>query len=129
MKIGRVALDGTKIKANASKHKAMSYDRMQEKEKQLRAEVKQLLAQAEAADAEEDDRYGKEMYALYSPTANRAGTEAALTAFLDLLFEERGYQPIASSLASYQSIRARWFNHLMPTVDQSEVAEQSARFH
>jgi transposase len=61
MKIGRVALDGTKIKANASKHKAMSYDRMQEKEKQLRAEVKQLLAQAEAADAEEDDRYGKEM--------------------------------------------------------------------
>jgi transposase len=36
MKIGRVALDGTKLKANASKHKAMSYDRMQEKEKQLR---------------------------------------------------------------------------------------------
>jgi 5-methylcytosine-specific restriction protein B len=69
------------------------------------------------------DRYGKEMYALYSPTANRAGTEAALTAFLDLLFEERGYQPIASSLASYRSIRARWFNHLMPTIDQSDVAE------
>jgi transposase len=61
MKIGRVALDGTKVKANASKHKAMSYDRMQEKEKQLRAEVKQLLEQAEAADAEEDKRYGKEL--------------------------------------------------------------------
>ena len=58
MKVGRVALDGTKVKANASKHKAMSYDRMMEKERQLKAEVKQLLAQAEAADAEEDARYG-----------------------------------------------------------------------
>ncbi len=60
MKVGRVALDGTKIKANASKHKAMSYGRMQEKEKELRAEVKSLLAQAEAADAEEDEVHGKE---------------------------------------------------------------------
>ena len=59
LKIGRVALDGTKLKANASKHKAMSYDRTREKEKALRAEVKQLLARAEAADAEEDARYGK----------------------------------------------------------------------
>jgi transposase len=60
MKVGRVALDGTKIKANASKHKAMSYDRMAEKGKQLKAEVKQLLERAEAADAEEDARYGKD---------------------------------------------------------------------
>jgi len=60
MKVGRVAVDGTKVKANASKHKAMSYDRMLEKEKQLKAEVKQLLAQAEAADAAEDQQYGKD---------------------------------------------------------------------
>jgi transposase len=61
MKIGQVALDGTKVKANASKHKAMSYDRMKEKEKELRDEVKDLLARAEAAaDAEEDTRYGKD---------------------------------------------------------------------
>ena len=58
MKLGRVSLDGTKIKANASKHKAMSYGRMKEKEQQLKEEVKQLLAQAEAADAEEDERHG-----------------------------------------------------------------------
>jgi len=58
LKVGRVALDGTKMKANASKHKAMSYDRMKEKERDLRAEVKELMAQAEAADAEEDKRYG-----------------------------------------------------------------------
>jgi transposase len=58
VRVGRVALDGSKVKANASKHKAMSYDRMGEKQRQLRAEVKQLLAQAEAADAAEDTEYG-----------------------------------------------------------------------
>src|SRR2546428_6119217 len=58
VRVGRVALDGSKVKANASKHKAMSYDRMREKQRQLRAEVKQLLAQAEAADAAEDTEYG-----------------------------------------------------------------------
>jgi transposase len=57
-RLGLLALDGTKIKANASKHKAMSYDRMGEKQRQLRAEVKDLLAQAEAADAAEDAQYG-----------------------------------------------------------------------
>ena len=60
MKVGRVALDGTKVKANASKHKAMSHDRMLEKEKQLKAEVQQLLEQAERTDAEEDARHGKD---------------------------------------------------------------------
>src|ERR1700719_4585881 len=59
LKLGRVALDGTKVQANASKHKAMSYGRMQERERQLRAEVRGLLAQAEAADAAaEDAHYG-----------------------------------------------------------------------
>jgi hypothetical protein len=57
-RMGRVALDGSKVKANASKHKAMSYDRMRDKQRQLRDEVKQLLAQAEAADAAEDAEHG-----------------------------------------------------------------------
>jgi transposase len=57
-RMGRVALDGSKVKANASKHKAMSYDRLGEKQKQLRQEVKQLLDEAEAADAAEDAEYG-----------------------------------------------------------------------
>ena len=58
IKLGRVSLDGTKVKANASKHKAMSYGRMKEKQQQLKEEVQQLLAQAEAADEEEDRRHG-----------------------------------------------------------------------
>jgi len=59
-KLGRVALDGSKVKANASKHKPMSYERMEEQEKAIRQQVKELLAQAEAVDAEEDEWYGKE---------------------------------------------------------------------
>ena len=58
LRVGRVAIDGSKVKANASKHKAMSYDRMRDKQKQLRDEVTQLLAQAEAVDAAEDAEYG-----------------------------------------------------------------------
>ena len=60
MKLGHVALDGTKVKANASKHKAMSYQRMKEKAAQLAAEVAELLRQAQAADDEEDRRYGED---------------------------------------------------------------------
>jgi len=60
LKLGRVALDGSKVKANASKHKAMSYGRMEETEKRLGQEVQELLKQAEAADEEEDKRYGRE---------------------------------------------------------------------
>ena len=52
--LGRVALDGTKVKANASKHKAMSYGRMQEDEVRFRAKVKELLAAAEAADRSDE---------------------------------------------------------------------------
>src|SRR5919106_1025959 len=61
-RVGRVALDSTKIQANASKHKAMSYGRMGEKQRQLREEVKQLLAQAEAVDAAEDAEYGSDQH-------------------------------------------------------------------
>ena len=57
-RVGRVALDGSKVKANASKHKAMSYGRMRETRQQLRDEVQALLAQAEAVDAAEDAEYG-----------------------------------------------------------------------
>src|ERR1019366_2936787 len=58
VKLG-VAIDGTKIKANASKHKAMSYKRMTETEARLEQEIKELLRQAEETDAAEDAQYGK----------------------------------------------------------------------
>jgi transposase len=58
VKLGYVALDGTKVKANASKHKAMSYGRMCQAEKELEEEVKNLLAEAQRIDEEEDKLYG-----------------------------------------------------------------------
>ena len=57
--LGNVALDGTKVKANASKHKAMSHERMLKSEAQLEAEIAALLRKAELIDAQEDARYGK----------------------------------------------------------------------
>ena len=58
LKVGRLALDGTKIKANASRHKAMSYDRMQTEEVRLQQEIGELLAQAESEDQAEDAQHG-----------------------------------------------------------------------
>ena len=59
VKLGHVAIDGTKLQANASKHKAMSYERMSEKEKALQEEVERLLAEAARVDVAEDAQYGK----------------------------------------------------------------------
>jgi transposase/cell division septum initiation protein DivIVA len=65
-KVGTISLDGSKVKANASRHKAMSYDRMQEEEKRLKEEIATMLAEAQAADETEDachgpDRHGDEL--------------------------------------------------------------------
>ena len=59
VKLGHVAIDGTKVKANASKHKAMSYKRMKEEEARLEAEVRELLQKAQSEDEAEDRLYGK----------------------------------------------------------------------
>ena len=58
VKLGHIALDGTKIKANASRHKAMSYGRMLTEEKRLKEEIEQLLEKAKAIDEQEDNEYG-----------------------------------------------------------------------
>src|ERR1700732_3970237 len=58
IKLGRLGVDGTKIKANASKHKAMSYGRMQDEEARLKREIDGLLKQAESQDQSDEQRYG-----------------------------------------------------------------------
>ncbi len=60
VKLGTVAVDGSKVKANASKHKAMSYGRMQQEEKRLRKEIRELVSKASRRDAQEDKRYGRD---------------------------------------------------------------------
>ena len=59
-KLGHVALDSARVRANASRHQAMSYGRMKEKEEQLAAEVDELLRRAGEVDEEEDRRYGRD---------------------------------------------------------------------
>jgi transposase len=68
VKLGTIALDGTKVKANASKHKAMSYGRMKEQEQKLKQEIEALLERARTTDSQEDARFG----------ADQAGEELPL---------------------------------------------------
>jgi len=60
VKLGHIALDSTKVKANASRHKAMSYGRMKKEEKRLKEEIDQLLSKAESVDQQEDQQYGSD---------------------------------------------------------------------
>ena len=60
IQLGRVASDGSRLKANASKHKAMSYQRMKEQEQRLHEEVRRSLRRAEAIGAEEDAEHGRD---------------------------------------------------------------------
>jgi transposase len=58
--LAHIALDGTKIKGNPSKHKAMSYGRMKQEEERLEREIDELMLQAEVVDAKEDEAFGKD---------------------------------------------------------------------
>jgi len=60
LRLGTLAIDGTKVRANASKHKAMSYGRMKEEEEKLKGEIAELLRRAQAVDEAEDEQYGAE---------------------------------------------------------------------
>jgi transposase len=61
-RVGTIALDGTKVKASASRHKAMSYDRMKAEETRLKDEISKLMAEAQAADEAEDLRHGRDRH-------------------------------------------------------------------
>src|SRR3954467_4565495 len=76
-RLGHVALDGSKVKANTSKHKAMSYGRMRQREAQLREEIARLIEQAEVQDAAEDQEYGVDSDG-YSVAEELARREARL---------------------------------------------------
>ena len=72
----------------------------------------------------------KKFTAVYRPTDDRKATENALGGLLDLLFEERGYQPMAGSKAACDKVRASWFHHLLPPLDENQVLRvlQQRRF-
>src|SRR3954451_15666870 len=102
-KVGTLALDGTKVKANASRHKAMSYDRMKSEETRLKGEIAKLLADAQAVDDAEDiehgpDRHGDE---LPDELARRQGRLEKIEAARRLL-EERARVEAAEEPARRQ---------------------------
>jgi transposase len=96
VKLGRVSLDGTKVKANASKHKAMSYGRAKEKQQQLRQEVRELLAQAAAADEEEDRRHGNRRGDELPEELRRRDTRLAKIKQAKQAIEQRAREKVAA---------------------------------
>jgi transposase len=101
-KLGHVALDGTKLKANASKHKAMSYGRMKQREAQLRDEIARLVEQAETQDATEDQEYGADSdgYSVDEELALRAARLAKIRALRARLeAEQRAEQGLPEEAA------------------------------
>src|SRR5215216_207334 len=95
VRLGHVALDGTKLKASTSKHKAMSYGRMRQREAQLKEEIARLVEQAEARDATEDQEYGADSdgYSVAEELALREARLAKIRAVRERLeAEEREAQ-------------------------------------
>ena len=105
VKLGHVALDGTKVKANASRNKAMSYGRMRERQEQLESEVAELLRRAEEVDEEEDHRYGRD----------KRGDELPE----ELAFRESRLRRIREAMAALESEARK----------AAEVAESEGRKH
>jgi transposase len=93
-KVGTIALDGTKVKANASRHKAMSYDRMKAEEIRLKQEIAKLLAEAQAADDSEDQQHGPDRHGdeLPDELARRQSRLAKIQGAKKLLEERAGIE-------------------------------------
>jgi transposase len=101
-RLGHVALDGTKFKANTSKHKAMSYGRMRQREAQLKAEIGALVDQAEAQDATDDAAYGvtSDGYSVAEELALREARLAKIQALRERLeAEQREAQGLTEAAA------------------------------
>jgi len=109
VKLGHIALDGTKIKANASKHKAMSYGRMEETERRLEGEVQALLSQAEQVDAAEDAAHGRGRRGdeLPAELARRESRLAKIRAAKAALEQEARGQAAAAAAAAHAKLAAR----------------------
>ncbi len=66
-------------------------------------------------------RYGRVLYAIYRPSGDRSGTLAALTAMLDIMFQERGHAPLKEFQDDALSVQSAWFEHLMPAITRDDV--------
>lgn len=124
VKLGHVAIDGSKVKANASKHKAMSYERMKKKDAQLSAEIASLLDQADAADAAEDAQYGvgQEPQDLPAELQRREGRRAKIRAALAALEDEAAQGRATDLRDQADSLRAKAANPFVPARQRKTAA-------
>lgn len=109
VKLGHVAIDGTKMKANASKHKAMSYDRMKKDEERLKVEIEELISRAEAADAAEDAVHGvgQQPSDLPAELRRREGRRALIKANREAIEKEAAKARAAQLAAQADELRAK----------------------
>ena len=111
VKLGHVALDGTKVRANASKHKAMSYRRMQQKEAELKEQINALLLAAEACDKKEDTLYGKGNRGDQLPEELRfAKTRLAKIREAKQALEQQAVERAKKQQPEYQAKKKAWNN-------------------
>jgi transposase len=102
--VGTIALDGTKVKANASRHKAMSYDRMKTEEERLKKEIADILAEAQTADNAEDLRHGPDRHGDELPDElSRRQSRLAKIQGARKLLEERARAEAAEEAARRQA--------------------------
>ena len=69
------------------------------------------------------EKYGNVLYGIYAPTDDEHATREAVAAFLDLMFEERGFDPIASQRAASEQLRSERFQHMLPDVTREDVCQ------
>lgn len=129
VKFGHISLDGTKIKANASKHKAMSYGRMKQDIARLEREIAQLLDEAEQADAREDRQYGptKRGDELPEELSRRETRLAKIREAKRALEEEARNGDTAEPLSGSTLPRAKVKTETDPTTGQEQVADSAQR--
>jgi transposase len=138
--LGHVALDGTKVQANASKHKAMSYERMLKTEAELTAEIERLLAAAETVDQEEDARYGKDRRGdelpeelrrretrLQKIRAAKAALEAEAAAARAREVEEQAERARQKAAATAEEERAAAERTAQKATERAAAAQQQAQ--
>lgn len=128
-KLGQVAIDGTKMKANASKHKAMSHERMLKDEARLKAEIEALLARAANADAAEDAEYGvgKEPEDVPAELQRREDRLAKIRAAREALEQEAAAARAAELIAMADDLRAKVADPTTSPRDQAAFTTRAAQ--
>ena len=129
VKLGHVAIDGTKMKANASKHKAMSYERMEKEDARLTQEIEAFFDQADATDAEEDKLYGagQQQHDLPAELRRREDRRAKIREVREALKKETAKRRAAELQAMADELRAKAEDPATPSVQQAAFTTKAAQ--